>query len=84
MDACCNPLHLSWKTPKENQADKVVHGTNGGHKGEENWKAILSEADVLKIRAMPMPINISHVARSFGVSRQCIGDVIYRKRWRHI
>lgn len=25
---CLNPNHLSWKTPKENQADRLIHGTD--------------------------------------------------------
>lgn len=26
--ACVNPNHISWKTPKENEADKLIHGTH--------------------------------------------------------
>lgn len=26
--ACCTKRHLSWKTPKENQADRIIHGTS--------------------------------------------------------
>lgn len=25
--ACCNPNHISWKTPTENEHDKARHGT---------------------------------------------------------
>jgi hypothetical protein len=57
-EGCVNPNHLSWKTPAENQSDRVVHGTMypenvrhntsgvpgvGWHKKSQKWRAYVSE-----------------------------------------
>ena len=57
---CANPKHLTWKTPQENQADRLVHGTLfptrprhntsgvagvGWHKKSKMWRAYISEQD---------------------------------------
>ena len=33
-EGCCNPKHLSWKTKKENQADRRLHGTASSRRKE--------------------------------------------------
>lgn len=30
-EGCVNPNHLSWKTKKQNQADRITHGTSHLH-----------------------------------------------------
>lgn len=40
--------NLSWKTPKENQADRVIHGTHC--RGARSANAKLTNDDVLEIR----------------------------------
>ena len=45
---CINHQHLRWATPKENCADKKLHGTE--RRGENTVHAKLTETDIPKIR----------------------------------
>jgi hypothetical protein len=48
-EGCCTPSHIVWKTPSENLADKVIHGTD--NRGERSPWAKLTESDIREIRA---------------------------------
>lgn len=75
--------NLRWATPKENEADKVVHGTK--LLGERTNSAKLDPDKVRRIRAMKdqglLPKRIGQV---FGVSRMCVSNVISRRTWAHV
>jgi hypothetical protein len=79
---CINPRHLSWKTPKENAADKELHGTVS--RGERQGVSKLKEKDVLFIRAMAGKAPQSALAAQFGVRQSTINKIVQRQRWRHI
>ena len=68
--SCVNPHHLSWKTPTENEADKILDGTT--NRGEQNPNYKLSSADVRKVLAM-RDQPLTEIAKAFNVS----GDTIY-------
>lgn len=46
-DGCVNPNHIRWATPKENNADMVLHGTV--IRGEASCHAKLTEVQVIRI-----------------------------------
>jgi transposase-like protein len=73
-------LNLRWDTSKGNHADRLVHGTHT--RGSRNAKAKLTDADVLAIRAAvaggTMP---SVVARSYGVNKCTISDIVRGRTW---
>lgn len=77
---CVNPQHLSWKTPAENQRDKVVHGTH--NRGSRHPLSKLTEDDVLRIRAS----TESHVAlaKRFRVSAANILHIRHNDTWTHL
>ncbi len=77
--ACIAPIHLSWKTPKENQADRLVHGTD--RRGEKSPTSKLTEADVIQIRGLQGTLSQSKIADQFGISREHVGHVQSRKKW---
>lgn len=78
---CINPRHLSWKTPVENAADMLIHGTS--QRGERHGMAKLNRTQVKEIRArystgrIAMPI----LAQYFGVSKSMIDLIVKRQRW---
>lgn len=47
--SCVNPLHIRWKSPTENAADRLAHDTHAH--GERAWSAKLTNAQAAEIRA---------------------------------
>ena len=79
---CVTQAHLSWKTCKENAADKVRHGTQA--RGTGHYAAKLSDADVREIRRLAGYISQSEIGAMFGVKQTTVGGIIRRKSWGHI
>ena len=78
--ACVNPEHLREATLEENQADRILDGTD--IRGSKSVCAKLSEADVLKIRDDPR--HRKAIAADFAISQQTVSDIKHRKRWAHL
>jgi len=76
---CVNPKHLRWDTPKGNCADRTDHGTET--RGEDQWAAKLTEANVVEIRAYRGPMTQREIAEQYGVSRMTISDVLHCRTW---
>jgi len=79
-EGCVNPQHLRWATRKENNADKVQHGTH--NRGVRHGMCILTETDVLTIRRLSGEVSQYKIAEMFGVSRGNIASIIQRKSWK--
>jgi hypothetical protein len=77
--SCVNPRHLRWATPKENQADKILHGTT--NRGGRQWTAKLSDNDVQLIRASEGQVKVAALAARYGVGRAAIYKILRRERW---
>lgn len=82
--------NLCWGFHSDNEKDKVRHGTKTNpvwfdNVGSKHGMAILTEKDIPKIRSMfKLGISCINIARRYGVSRQCISEVVYNRTWRHI
>ena len=75
---CCNPRHLRWATPKENQADKRSHGTVNS--GERNGNSKLTREAVLLIkRRLSCGELHRSIAQDFGVAREAISSIAQGK-----
>lgn len=74
---CCNPNHLSWKTPKENILDKEIHGTTPW--GETHSNSRLTENQVRSIRASLL--SDPDLAAIYGVARSTISRIQSGKLW---
>lgn len=77
---CINPNHLTWKTHKDNHADREDHGTLG--RGPENSQAKLTDADVLAIVADHRIYKL--IAADFGVTESCIKAIKRGGSWSHL
>lgn len=75
---CVTKRHLVWGTHKENQADRILHGTT--NRGERCGSAKLTEADVLHIRSLS-GLSASAIAKEFNVTVGAIRMILKRKTW---
>jgi hypothetical protein len=79
---CVNKMHLTWKTKKENAADRVRHGTTC--RGERCALAKLTEKQVLDIRSLAKSVQLKDIAKHYGVDPSTIGQIVKRRRWAHL
>jgi hypothetical protein len=79
---CVNPRHLRWATPKENMQDCNLDGTAHRPAGSLHGAAVLTEQDVIAIRASQE--SQKALAGAYGVSKQTISKIILRQRWSHV
>ncbi len=82
--ACCNPAHLAVGTHQENMADKVAK--NRQAKGSNSGSAMLTESQVLEMRAKYRPRKITYavIAREYGVCKDTAQKAIRGINWGHI
>ena len=78
MKGCIAPRHLSWKTCRENEADKVRHGTS--NRGERCGTVKLTEEQVRSIREDTRLQRV--IAEEYGLVQQTVSDIKRRKNWR--
>jgi hypothetical protein len=77
---CIAPAHLKWKTPDENQADRIADGTH--IRGERHPCVKLNEAQVKFIKASSM--SGAFLAAYYGVSRATISKIRLGRIWKHL
>ena len=75
-----NPLHLSWKTRKENSADKLRDGTDNN--GERHGGVKVSTVDIDKIRERYAAGGNTQrqLAAEYGVGQPHISHIVNGKR----
>lgn len=78
---CCNPKHLRWASPSENQMDKWAHGTMVA--GERHPGSRLTPPVVREIRAL-RGVSQRALAKRFGVSKSTIGRAQRGEFWGHV
>lgn len=75
--------NLEWVTKSENE----IHARKTGlkcTKGEKASKAILTESQVMIIRAELSVFTQRQLAQKYGVSRSCIASIAKGRTWTHI
>lgn len=79
-EGCVNPRHLRWATHRENEADKLLHGTR--LRGEDIRNSKLSPDQVMSIYRDPR--SQSAIAKDFGVEQTNVSHIKSGKTWSHI
>jgi len=75
--------NLRWATPKQNNADKILHGTY--QFGEKIATSKLTEEDVVKIRRLLMSgVSNKEVSRLFNIDSTHVSRIKTGKCWSHI
>ena len=85
-----NLSNLKWGTRKENQADRILHGTD--NRGERHSLSKLKERDIPIIRMLAKKINkkvrkidnggnYAEIAKRFNVCRSTIEHVVLGSTW---
>ena len=92
MQACHNngirsdnrPENLRWDTVKNNEADKVQHGTH--NRGERHGMAKLTEQDVIEARALRAGGGWTYkeLATRYGVNHSTVHGAVNGNGWKHL
>ncbi|PBB75193.1 hypothetical protein CK227_10400 [Mesorhizobium sp. WSM4308] len=77
--SCVNHRHLRWALPKENSADRLVHGTH--ILGEKCGTSKLTSDDVKEIRRLHGKVTGAELSRRYGVGQMQISRILRRQRW---
>lgn len=77
-------INLYWGTPKQNQQDRIKHGTQCA--GENSGCSKLNNRKIKLIRLLfsEFKWQPSKIAKMFSVTKENIYYIIHRKTWRHI
>ena len=72
--------NLRWDSPKNNQADRVKHGTS--NRGEGAWQTHLTEGDVKNIRKeLNKGVKGVILSKRYNVSTNCISRIKKYRTW---
>lgn len=76
-------INLEWGTRKDNQADRIKHGTD--MRGENHPNTTLKTGQVVQVRSLSgLGWTYKELAEEFGVSIPAIGRIVRRESWSHI
>jgi hypothetical protein len=82
---CCNPQHLTPGTRADNNRDRDRKGRHVPLRGSAHGMALLSEGQVLGIRAaFKQGATRKEIAESSRVSYVQVCRIIQEKTWRHV
>ena len=76
---CVTKSHLSWKTPKDNNADKILHGTD--NRGERNNMSKLTSEQAREILSLKGKETQTFIARRYGVSQAHVSRIHLGQSW---
>ncbi|MGZ2438188.1 hypothetical protein ACVJMZ_000339 [Sinorhizobium medicae] len=78
-NGCVTKRHLYWKTHKENEEEKLIHGTRAV--GERHGRAKLTKDAVREIRKLSGRVPQKEIGAMFGVSQSAVSLIHLGKIW---
>lgn len=90
VPSCCNPDHLFLGTSLDNTIDCINKKRNSKPPRNDHIKGVvhvshkLNDDAVIEIRRLAGKVPQRVLAEKFGVSRQTIGEVAAKKKWKHV
>lgn len=83
---CCEPSHLWAGTQQQNCLQKVADGRDRSPRGEDHFRAKLTEGDVHEIFRLRQDygLTLKELGDRFGVSNVAISAILTRRNWKHI
>lgn len=78
-EGCFGAKCVQWKTPEENSADRIEHGTYVA--GERHYRAKLNADQVQEIRLLIGRAQQKDLAARYGVTRGTISDIQRGRSW---
>lgn len=83
--ACVNPEHLFLGSHLDNMRDKARKGRQFRPRGELNGQAKLSNAEVIRMRALHADgIEQKDIAAQFGLAQSAVSNIVNRKTYAHV
>lgn len=79
---CINPRHLFLGTRADNQRDMCNKGRLINLKGSAHGMALLTESQVIDIRASDE--SYLTLSKKYGVGKSAIASIKTRKNWKHL
>jgi hypothetical protein len=76
---CVNPHHLEWKTSKDNQADKLLHGTS--NRGIRQGSCKITDVQAREILTLKGARTLKYLADKFNISPSTVRSIQERKTW---
>lgn len=83
-EGCVNPNHVVWKTPLENKADMLRHGTRKRGEAVPTSKLTADEVRELRRLAATGAYTQRDLSEIFGLSQGSVCKIVNRKLWHHI
>lgn len=80
--ACVSGRHVSWKTPSENERDKLEHGTH--HRGERHHNTRFTADQVRAIRSIPYSVTNRELADLLGISNSSVSRIRAGVDWKFL
>lgn len=82
---CVNPSHLFLGTAKDNMADMHSKGRARPPRGQDSYRAKLTEEKVIQIRELKRSgVSTIELSGRFGVNPRNIDRIVSRERWAHV
>ncbi len=79
---CVNPAHLFLGSESDNMRDKISKGRHNMPRGEEHFRARITEEEAKLILADPRPY--AQIAADYGIEASTVSSVKNRQSWAHL